>query len=181
MVKTLALLLIAAFGFSGTVHAASGFDFSFKGVDGQPLTLDQYQGKALLVVNTATACGFSYQFKHLETLWQDRKEEGLIIVGVSSNDFGRQEPRKGKALLNHCQRQYGVSFPLTERTAVVGPDAHPFYQWAAEQSGAQPKWNFHKYVLGRDGKVVGSFPSSVDPRSAQMALAITAALKRPSP
>lgn len=181
MLKTLALLIVAVFGLSGAAHAATGFGFSFNGVDGKPLALDQYRGKAILVVNTATACGFSYQFEHLEKVWQDRKDDGLVIVGVSSNDFGGQEPRSGKALLNHCRGKYGVSFPLTERTAVVGPNAHPFYQWAAEQSGSQPKWNFHKYVIGRDGKLVGSFPSSVDPRSAQMALAITSALKRPTP
>ncbi|MGD9263457.1 MAG: glutathione peroxidase, partial [Methyloceanibacter sp.] len=120
MIKTLALLIVAVFGISGSVHAATGFGFSFKGVDGEPLALDQYRGKAILVVNTATACGFSYQFKHLEEVWRDRKNDGLVIVGVSSNDFGGQEPRTGKALLNHCKGKYGVSFPPTERTAVVG-------------------------------------------------------------
>jgi glutathione peroxidase len=181
MAKKLALLLIVLIGTAGLAQASSGFTFMFKGVDGQPLPLDQFRGKALLIVNTATACGLSYQFEHLEKVWQDRKDDGLVIVGVSSNDFGNQEPRKGKALLNHCKRQYGVSFPLTERTAVVGPKAHPFYQWAAAQSGSRPKWNFHKYVVGRDGRMIASFPSSVDPRSAQVALAITSALKQPAP
>jgi len=181
MIKKLTLVLATLIAMAGVAHAASGFGFAFTGADGKPLALDQYQGKALLVVNTATECGFAYQFEHLEELWRDRKDEGLVIVGVSSNDFGGQEPRKGEKLLNHCQRQYGVSFPLTERTAVVGPNAHPFYQWAAAESGSKPKWNFHKYVVGRDGKIVGSFPSRVDPRSAQVALAITTALKRPAP
>ncbi|MEM7398526.1 MAG: glutathione peroxidase [Pseudomonadota bacterium] len=181
MFKKLSLVLATLLAMAGIANAATGFGFAFKGVDGKPLALEQYQGKALLVVNTATACGFANQFKHLEEVWRDRKDEGLVIVGVSSNDFGGQEPRTGKKLLNHCQSKYGVSFPLTERTPVIGPGAHPFYQWAAAESGVQPKWNFHKYVVGRDGKIVGSFPSSVDPRSAKMALAITTALKRPAP
>jgi glutathione peroxidase len=181
MLKKLCLFLVALMGMSGIGHAATGFEFTFMGADGKPLTLEQYRGKAIVVVNTATACGFAHQFKHLEKVWQDRKDDGLVIVGVSSNDFGGQEPREGEALLNHCQRNYGVSFPLTERTSVIGPKAHPFYQWAATQSGTQPKWNFHKYIVGRDGRLVASFPSSVDPRSPQMALAITSALKRPAP
>ncbi|MHA1180716.1 MAG: glutathione peroxidase [Alphaproteobacteria bacterium] len=180
MAKRLALILIAYVGMTGVAQAASGFDFNFISVDRKLMSLEQFRGKAVVVVNTATACGFSNQFEHLEKVWRDRKDEGLVIVGVSSNDFGSQEPRKGKALLNHCKRQYGVSFPLTERTAVVGPNAHPFYQWAAAQSGSRPKWNFHKYIVGRDGTIVASFPSTVDPRSAQMALAITSALKRPT-
>ena len=181
MLKKLCLLLVALVGMTGIAHAATGFEFTFMGADGKPLTLEQYRGKAIVVVNTATACGFASQFKHLETVWQDRKDDGLVIVGVSSNDFGGQEPREGEALVNHCQRTYGVSFPLTERTSVIGPKAHPFYRWAAAQSGTQPKWNFHKYVVGRDGRIVASFPSSVDPRSPKMALAITSALKRPAP
>ena len=181
MLKRLAILLIASIGVSSAAHATSGFEFTFNGIDGKPLTLDRYRGKALVVVNTATACGFAYQFEHLEKVWRDRKDDGLVVVGVSSNDFGGQEPRSGKKLKNHCERQYGVSFPLTERTAVIGPQAHPFYQWAAAQSGAQPRWNFHKYIVGRDGKIVASLPSSVDPRSPKMALAITTALKRPAP
>lgn len=195
MLRRLALPLVALIGLAGMIgligsagligstgpaQAAPGFTFTFQGVDGQPLDLDQYRGKALLVVNTATACGLAYQFEHLETVWQDRKDEGLVVLGVSSNDFGGQEPREGKAIVNHCSRQYGVTFPLTERTPVTGPDAHPFYQWAAAQTGSIPKWNFHKYVVGRDGKIVGAFPSRVDPRSAQVALAITTALKRPA-
>lgn len=180
MALRLRLFLVSMFAFAVPAHAERSFDFTFKGADGRPLALDQFQGKALIVVNTATACGFSYQFEHLEKIWQDRRDEGLVVLGVSSNDFGGQEPRQGKALLNHCSRQYGVSFPLTERTAVIGRDAHPFYQWAAKQSGSVPKWNFHKYVVGRDGTIVAAFPSTVDPRSAEMALAITSALKRPA-
>lgn len=179
MALKFAFFLMAAIGLTTPAHAEDGFDFTFKGADGQPLALNQFEGKALVVVNTATACGFSYQFEHLEKVWQERQDEGLVVVGVASNDFGAQEPRQGKALLNHCSRKYGVSFPLTERTAVTGRNAHPFYQWASTQSGSAPKWNFHKYIVGRDGKLIAAFPSTIDPRSAEMALAITAALRRP--
>jgi len=180
MPKWVVLVVVAALSVASPSYAGNGFSFTFQGYNGEPLKLDQFEGKALLVVNTATECGFSEQFKHLETVWQDRKDQGLVVVAVASNDFGGQEPRSGEALANYCERTYGISFPLTDRTPVIGDDAHPFYKWAAAQSGSAPRWNFHKYVVGRDGEVVAAFPSSVDPRSSQVALAITAALKRPT-
>jgi len=181
MVIRLALLIVAVIAFGSAARADSGFAFTFEGIDGKPLSLEQFEGKAVIIVNPASKSGFSYQVEHLETVWRDRKDEGLVIVGVASNDFGRQEPRRGKALANYCERKYGVTFPLTERTAVIGSDAHPFYKWAEAESGSGPRWNFHKYVLGRDGSLVASFPSTVAPRSHQMALAITSALKQSAP
>ena len=181
MVIRLALLIVAVIAFGSAARADSGFAFTFEGIDGKPLSLEQFEGKAVIIVNTASKCGFSYQFEHLETVWRDRKDEGLVIIGVASNDFGGQEPRRGKALANYCERKYGVTFPLTECTVVIGSDAHPFYKWAEIQSGSGARWNFHKYVLGRDGSLVASFPSTVDPRSSQMALAITSALRQSAP
>lgn len=181
--RTIGVLIAAAIMTAlpaiGPAAAKNGFDFEFKDVEGKTLSLDDFQGKALLVVNTATACGFRHQLEHLETLWRDRKDEGLVVIGVASNDFGGQEPREGQEIAKYCKAKYGVTFPLADRTAVVGANAHPFYRWAADEAGAAPRWNFHKYVIGRDGTLVSSFPSSVDPRSAEMALAVTAALKTP--
>jgi len=180
MAKWIVLFFVTLISIGSSAHAGNGFSFTFQKNDGNPLKLNEFEGKALLVVNTATECNFSYQFEHLEQVWRDRKDEGLVVVGVASNDFGGQEPRSGKTLSNYCTRKYGITFPLTDRTPVIGADAHPFYKWAATEAGSAPRWNFHKYIVGRDGEVVASFPSSVDPHSAQMALAITAALKRPA-
>ena len=177
LTTALAAALLAAFSAIGPAAAGNGFDFQFTDVNGKTLSLHDFEGKALLVVNTATACGFRHQLEHLETLWQDRKDEGLVVIGVASNDFGGQEPREGKEIAKYCKGKYGVTFPLADRTAVVGPSAHPFYRWAASEAGAAPRWNFHKYVIGRDGSLISSLSSSVDPRSAEMALAVTAALK----
>lgn len=156
-----------------------GYDFTFSGFDGEPLPLEQFAGKPVLVVNTATECGYTPQFEGLEALWQEYKDEGLVIVGVPSGDFGGQEPRQGAEIKNYCKLNYGVSFPLADRTHVRGSDAHPFYQWAREQAGseARPRWNFHKYLIGADGKIAAWFDTQTEPQSRPVVDAVEKALE----
>jgi len=143
----------------------SGFDFAFTAIDGQPLPLAQYRGRPLLVVNTASFCGFTYQYDDLEALWRRYRDKGLVVIGVPSNDFGQQEPGTAKEIKQFCESRYAVDFPLTEKQDVVGAEAHPFFQWIAAELGdaGVPRWNFHKYLVGRDGGLEGAWPSSVRP------------------
>jgi glutathione peroxidase len=143
----------------------SGFDFAFTAIDGQPLPLAQYRGRPVLVVNTASFCGFTPQYEDLEALWQRYRDRGVVVIGVPSNDFGQQEPGSSKEIKEFCESKYSVDFPLTEKQEVIGPKAHPFFQWIAAELGedAAPRWNFHKYLVGPDGTLAGAWPSRVRP------------------
>lgn len=158
--------------------AEGGFNFTFDGFDGKPLPLSRFKGRAVLVVNTASECGFTGQYAGLEKLWQELGPHGLTIVGVPSNDFGGQEPLQGEEIKNFCSLNYGVTFPLADRTPVVGQRAHPFYRWARESAGkdAVPRWNFHKILLSPGGDVAAAFPSQVKPGAKALAEAIKKAL-----
>lgn len=166
-----------------TSHAAkqtgSAYDFSFKALtSGEPLPLSQYKGKVMLVVNTASACGFTPQYQGLEALNKKYRERGLVVIGVPSNDFGSQEPGDSTKIANFCQINYGVSFPMATKVQVKGDEAHPFYQWTREQFGVAgaPLWNFHKYLIDRNGKLVTYFHSTTEPESTQVVKAIETAL-----
>ena len=156
----------------------SGFQFGFEGFDGKPLPLDRFRDRAVLVVNTASECGFTGQYAGLEQLWQDYKDKGLTVIGVPSNNFGGQEPLKGEQIKNFCTLNYGVTFPLADRTDVVGRNAHPFYKWALERAGqkARPRWNFHKILLDRTGNIAATFATAVEPTSNGVRSAIDKAL-----
>ena len=159
-----------------TAHAEkpSGFQFTFDGFDGSPLPLDQFRDQAVLVVNTASQCGFTGQYAGLEELWQGYRDKGLTVIGVPSNNFGGQEPLKGEQIKHFCKLNYGVTFPLADRTDVIGRNAHPFYKWAVERAGekARPRWNFHKILLDRDGDIAATFATPVEPTSSQVREAI---------
>jgi glutathione peroxidase len=144
---------------------AKAHDFSFTTIDGQPLPLAKFSGKPVLVVNTASQCGFTPQYRDLQALWERYRDRGLTVVGVPSNDFGAQEPGSADEIKNFCQTNYGVDFPLAAKVRVTGDDAHPFYRWAAGEAGADaaPRWNFHKYLIGPYGELAGAFPSQVKP------------------
>ncbi len=154
-------------------------DFSFTAIEGGPLKLKDFSGKAVLLVNTASACGLTPQFKGLQALWAAKRDAGLIVLGVPSNDFGAQEPLTEEKVVEFCEVRYGVDFPLTTKTHVVGTDAHPLYKWIAGTLGeaAAPRWNFHKYLIGKDGALLGTFGSRTEPDDAAMGDAINAALK----
>jgi len=145
-----------------------GFGFTFKGIEGDDLPLSRFAGKPLLVVNTASECGYTPQYKQLVELWEKYRDRGLIVLGVPSNDFGGQEPGSEAAIKDFCEVTYGVDFPMTEKQVVVGASAHPFYKWIASEvgEGGSPRWNFYKYLIGPDGKLAGAWPSTVSPTSA---------------
>ena len=153
-------------------------DIEFTSIDGQPLPLSQFEGKALLVVNTASQCGYTGQYEGLQSLWSELQADGLVILGVPSNDFGGQEPGTEADVKRFCEINYGVTFPLTEKTTVKGPDAHPFYALASDVLGAEarPQWNFHKILIGPDGVPVKAFPSGVKPQDKELVDAIRSVL-----
>lgn len=157
---------------SAPVSASSGsaYDFEFQSIDGQPLKLAAWRGKALLVVNTASFCGFTKQYAGLQDIWSKYEAAGLVVVGVPSNDFGEQEPKSEGDIKAFCEGAFGVTFPLTAKQTVIGPNAHPFYQWASAQAGpdGRPNWNFHKYLIGRDGRLVRSFSTQLSPNSVEV-------------
>ncbi|MBM3618067.1 MAG: glutathione peroxidase [Alphaproteobacteria bacterium] len=148
-----------------TADAKTAYDFSFTSITGEPLPLSQFKGKPILVVNTASECGFTSQYKELEELWEKYKERGLVVIAVPSNDFGGQEPGSAETIKEFCEVKFGVSFYLTEKYHVKGDEAHPFYKHAREKLGAlaAPKWNFHKYLIAPDGQVTDWYASTTSP------------------
>jgi glutathione peroxidase len=150
----------------------SAHEFSFTTIDGAALPLAAFKGKAVLVVNTASECGLTPQYRGLQALWEKYKGRGLVVLGVPCNDFGGQEPGSEAEIKGFCARTYKVDFPLTAKNAVVGARAHPFYQWALAQGGAAPQWNFHKYLIDGAGALAATFASGVDPGDKALAAAI---------
>lgn len=131
--------------------------------DGKPMPLCQYAGKVILAVNTASYCGFTSQYDGLEKLYARLKDQGLVVLGFPSNDFGEQEPGSDKEIADFCRLTYGVEFPMASKTVVKGKAANPFYLKLAEITGSRPKWNFHKYLISRDGSKVLAFGSFTKP------------------
>lgn len=147
--------------------------FGFDRPGGLRLPLADYRGRPILVVNTATRCGYAGQMATLEQLWQRYQMRGLMLVAVPSNDFGGQEPLDGAAIAEAARQSHGATYTFVEKTVVRGPEAHPFYRWAASEKPADtPRWNFHKYLIGRDGALLGGFPAATDPLSPQLVQAI---------
>ena len=133
--------------------------------DEKPQSLCQYAGKVIVVVNTASFCGFTGQYKGLEALYSRYKDKGLVVLGFPSNDFS-QEPKGNQQIADFCENTFGVKFPMFTKTQVAGAQAVPFYkQLAAQSGGRRPLWNFHKYIIGRDGRVTADFPSQVEPEN----------------
>ena len=164
-----------------TAQPGRAYDFEFVAIDGKPLPLKAFEGRVLLVVNTASFCGFTPQYKGLQALWEAYEARGLTVIGVPSNDFGGQEPKSAGEIKSFCEGAFGVTFPLTEKAVVRGSAAHPFYKWVLSSLGekAAPGWNFHKYLVARDGRVVASFNSGVEPQSEQLTSALEAELAKP--
>ena len=144
--------------------------------DEKPQSLCQYAGKVVLVVNTASYCGFTSQYEGLEALYAKYNARGLVVLGFPSNDFGQQEPGSNQQIADFCSNTYGVKFPMFAKTSVVGKGAHPLYAQLAQATGKTPKWNFHKYLIDRQGKVVDSFMSMTGPSSSGLVKAIETAL-----
>ena len=165
---------------NAAAQKSTAYDYRFKTLIGEePLPLSQFKGKVLLIVNTASECGFTPQYDGLEKLYEQYKDRGLVILGVPSNDFGKQEPGDGQQIAHFCKLNYGVTFPMASKEVVSGDTAHPFYLWAYETLGfgTAPKWNFHKYLVDRHGKLVDYFNSTTSPSADSIREAIEAALK----
>ena len=152
----------------------SAYAFSFKSLEGKPMPLSQYAGKPMVIVNTASKCGFTPQYKGLEALWQANRDKGLVVLGVPSNDFGGQEPGTHDEIKSFCELRFGVDFPLTEKVVVTGADAHPLFKWIAAKGGflGRPHWNFYKYLIGPDGRFVDWYSSITAPGSGRFTKAV---------
>jgi len=165
-------------GATGTT--AHGFQFT--AIGGAPLALEAFKGKAILVVNTASRCGYTPQYADLQALWERYRERGLVVLGVPSNDFGGQEPGTEAEIKQFCEVNFNVDFPMTGKVRIAGAEAHPFYRWAAAELGADaaPRWNFHKYLIAPDGRLVGWFPTPTSPTSEEVVRAIESQLPAPA-
>jgi glutathione peroxidase len=160
----------------GVMSSDSFYSLSTKTLGGKPANLAEYSGKVTLVVNLASQCGFTPQYKALQALHQELAAKGFSVLGFPSNDFGGQEPGTPEEIQTFCSKNYGVTFPLFAKLVTkAGPDQSPIYQFLGK-SGSLPNWNFCKYLVGKDGKVVGFFPSKVTPDSKELREAIDAAL-----
>ena len=156
----------------------TAYDFAFKTIDGTPLPLTTFKDKVVLVVNTASACGLTPQYDGLEKLYTDNKDKGLVVLGVPCNQFMGQEPGTEAEIKDFCETRFKIDFPLTAKEDVKGDTAHPFYKWALETLGdsADPAWNFHKLLVGKDGKLIRAFGPRTEPLGDEVTAAIAAAL-----
>ena len=154
------------------------YDFSFNDLDGSLLNLSEYKDKVIIVVNVASQCGFTSQYEDMQKIWEKYQKKGVIMLGVPSNDFGNQEPGSNKEIKNFCEAKFGITFPMTEKVFVKGKTAHPFYKWAKKNHGksAIPKWNFHKIIISKRGKIEDTFTSVTNPSSKKFITAIERAL-----
>jgi glutathione peroxidase len=161
----------------GAMSRITAYAFSFPALEGGEIRLAEFTGRPLLIVNTASLCGYTPQYAGLQQLWAEFQDRGLMIIGVPSNDFGSQEPGGATEIAETAQHQYGVTFPIAAKAVVKGPNAHPFYRWAAEARPKDvPHWNFHKYLIGRDGYIADVFPETVEPADTRVKTAIARAL-----
>ncbi len=143
------------------------FDYSFTSIDGENLNLSKYKGKVILLVNVASNCGFTKQYGDLQKLWEIYRDSGFVVLGVPSNQFGGQEPGTNAEIKNFCEVNFNISFPMTNKTDVKGENAHEIYKWAKRNYGNStiPKWNFHKILIGKDGKILDTYGSFTNPMS----------------
>jgi glutathione peroxidase len=151
-------------------------DHRMKNLDGEPVDLCQYAGKVVLAVNTASFCGYTKQYKGLEALYQKYRDRGLVVVGFPANDFGGQEPGSNEDIKEFCELTFGVKFPMVEKTSVLPGKANPVFAELARLTGQSPQWNFHKYLISRDGKRAFSYSSAVTPESGELARQLEALL-----
>ena len=167
--KQLLIVFLLMFGIlekASANYSKLVYEFEFNGIDGNKIKLSNFKNKVLVVVNVASRCGYTPQYEGLQMLWSNYKNKNLVVIGVPTNNF-KQEPGNNKEIKDFCETNFGINFPMTEKTNVIGKDAHPFYKWAKKNHGigAIPKWNFHKIVIGKNGKVVDTFASFTKPTS----------------
>jgi len=168
---------------SAALFGASGvYEFTMNSIDGQPLPLQNFQGKVMLIVNVASKCGFTPQYEGLEAVYEKYKDQGFVIVGFPANNFMEQEPGTNEEIKTFCSRKYNVKFPLYSKISVKGDDKAPLYQFLTDttanpKTGGEIKWNFTKFLVDRNGKVIARFESPVKPDSPEVTAAIEKALK----
>jgi glutathione peroxidase len=168
----------------GDDKVAGPLDYKMTGIDGKEVDLAQYKGKVVLLVNVASECGYTPQYRGLQELYEKYEKAGLVIIGVPSNDFGRQEPGTNEEILSFCRTNYKVTFPLLAKVTVKGANKVPLYQYLTSKEtnpkfgGDEVRWNFEKFLIGRNGEVVGRFRSSVEPNSEELVNAIRAELDK---
>ena len=167
-----ALLMTTAVFSASSIH-----EFTMNNIDGQATPLASMKGKAVLVVNVASQCGYTPQYTGLQALYEKYKGQGLVIIGVPANNFGGQEPGTNEDIKQFCSRKYSVTFPIMAKVSVKGSDQTPLYQYLTSTSGGEVKWNFTKFLVGKDGKPVQRFESGVSPDSPELAAAIEKALR----
>ena len=155
-------------------NETTAYDFAFTSLKGEPMPLSDFAGRPLLIVNTASKCGFTPQYKELEAIWRKYADEGLVVLGVPSNDFANQEPGNAAEIANFCEINFGVDFPLTEKVHVTGAGAHPLFKWLGAHGGllSKPRWNFYKYLIGPDGELRCWFTSVTSPGSGRLRRAV---------
>jgi len=182
MIRTIGSVVVALAGLIGLTLMTSAaaplsvHDIQFTSIEGEPLPMSGFAGRAVLVVNTASLCGFTYQYEGLQKIWERYRDRGLVVLGVPSNDFGQQEPGSASEIKQFCEVNFDVDFPLTTKQHVKGEDAHPFFRRVAAVLGDDrlPRWNFHKYLVDPHGRLVAAWSSRTEPGSAE----ITAAIER---
>ncbi len=178
--KRFIIILITMFSFFSNTNSKAGiaYDFHFDGIDGNPIKLSDFKNKVIVVVNVASRCGYTPQYEGLQNLWSNYKEKSLVIIGVPTNNF-KQEPGSNKEIKDFCETNFGINFPMSEKTDVIGSNAHPFYKWAKSDYGigAIPKWNFHKIIIAKNGKITDTFVSFTKPSSKKFLDAIEKEIK----
>ena len=168
MIRKSFLIMLFTFFMSITFPANSDFyDLSFESIDGNTISLKEFKNKPIIVVNSASFCGFTYQYEQLENLYQKYKKKGLVIIAIPSNDFGGQEYKDNKKVKEFCEVNFNISFPITTITKVKGKSRHSFFKWVEKEAGylSLPKWNFYKYLISKDGKLSSWFSSVTKPSS----------------
>jgi len=180
MKKLILIIIMLSFFTKGNAqYKQLATDFSFKNIEGGVINLSDFTEKVILVVNVASRCGFTNQYKDLQELWSKYKDKNLVIIGVPSNNF-RQEPASNKEIKDFCEATFGIEFLISEKTDVLGDNTHPFFIWAKENygSGAIPKWNFHKIIIGKNEKIANTFSSITNPSSNKFISSIEKELKK---
>lgn len=183
MRKLALILVLCVVGTCMAAPAKSVYDFTLKSIDGQPVSLDSYHGKVLLLVNVASKCGYTPQYAGLESLYEKYKDRGLVIVGIPANNFAGQEPGTNEEIKKFCTNKYNVSFPMMSKVSVLGADKTPLYIFLTDKSinpqiGGDIKWNFTKFLFDRNGNPVARFEPAVTPDSPEVTAAIEATLSK---
>jgi len=160
------IFMFSIFSKGNTQYDQLATNFTFKGIDGNTIDVKDYKEKVIVVVNVASRCGFTNQYEDLQKLWTNYKDKGLVIIAVPSDNF-KQEPGSNRQIKDFCETTFGIDFPISEKFDVIGDNAHPFFLWAKQNYGsdAMPKWNFHKIIVGKNGKIVETFASITNPSS----------------